>query len=42
MEVVGATAEEVVAIVANALELIMEGGIATRDETTEVGSPQEA
>lgn len=35
---VGATAEEVVAIVANAQELTMEGEIATLGETTEVGS----
>ena len=38
MVVVEAVAEEVVAIVANAQELIMEGEIATLEETTEVGS----
>ena len=36
--VVEAAAEVVVAIVANAQELIMEGEIATREETTELGS----
>ena len=36
--VVEAAAEVVEAIVANAQELIMEGEIATQEETTEVGS----